>query len=138
MRSACTVLVVVALVVACGASHDPAPTKAAVCTTGYSAQSPVINLTAADSGRSISVHPCGVIWIVLTGASWGFVQSSDSTVLAVVPLPLPHPLNGVESVYLAKKVGAAVLQSTTAIPPCAPTATCPAPESWTVSVTVLN
>ena len=138
MRSACIALLVAGLVMACGTTHDPAPTQSVECTTGYSAQSPVTHLTAADNGRSITVHPCDVIWIVLTGSSWGFVQSSDPTRLAVVPLPLPHPLNGVESVYLAKETGTAELQSTAAIPPCAPTATCPAPEQWTVTVTVSN
>jgi hypothetical protein len=125
-----------------GTSHPATPAPAAAtCTTGYSAQSPVINLSVADSGRSISAHICDVIWIVLTGSpsqQWLFAQSSDPAVLAVVPLPLPHPPNGAEAVYLAKKTGVAELSSTTAIPPCAPIATCPPPARWNVAVTVVR
>ncbi|HXC75613.1 MAG TPA: hypothetical protein VNU19_01035 [Candidatus Acidoferrum sp.] len=145
MRSTCLVLFVAGLVAACGmteTSQVPTPARAAVaCTTGYSAQSPVINLSVTDSGRSITAHLCDAIWIVLAGSPpqpWLFVQSSDPTVLAVVPLPLAHPPNGTEAVYLARKIGAAELSSTTAIPPCTPIATCPPPAQWSVAVTVLK
>jgi hypothetical protein len=145
VRSICLVLVVAGLVAACGmvgTSHAPTPAPTAVtCTTGYSAQSPVINLSVADNGRSITAHLCDVIWIVLTGSPsqpWLFVQSSDTTVLAVVPLPLPYLPNGAEAVYLARKTGAAELSSSTAIPPCAPIATCPPPAHWTVDLIVVS
>jgi hypothetical protein len=143
VRTIYLALAAAGLIAACGVvptSAEPTPTPAAVsCTTGYSAQSPVINLSVADNGRSVRAHPCDVIWIVLTGSEtqpWTFVQSSDSAILEVVPLPLPHPLNGTEAVYLARRTGTAQLMSTTAIPPCAPIATCPPPAQWTVSVTV--
>jgi hypothetical protein len=142
VRSTCLVLVVAGLVAACGmvgTSQAPTPAPAAVaCTTGYSAQSRVINLSVADNGRSITAHLCDAIWIILTGSPsrpWLFAQSSNPAVLAVVPLPLPSDANGV---YLAKRTGAAELSSTTAIPPCTPTATCPPPAHWTVGVTVVN
>jgi len=145
VRSTCLVLVVAGLVAACGmvgTSHAPTPAPTAVaCTSGYSAQSPVVNLSVTDNGRSITAHLCDAIWIVLTGSPpqpWLFVQSSDPMVLSVVPLPLPHPPNGTEAVYLARNTGAAELSSTTAIPPCAPIATCPPPANWTVGVTVVN
>lgn len=145
MRSTCLVLIVAGLVAGCGmvgTSDAPTPaTAAGACTTGYSAQSPVINLSVTDNGRSITAHLCDTIWMVLTGSPpqpWLFVQSSDPTVLAVVPLPLPHPPIGIEAVYLATKTGRAELSSTTAIPPCAPIATCPPPAQWSVDVNVVN
>jgi hypothetical protein len=110
------------------------------CTAGYSSQSPVINLSRVDDGRSITAPLCAAVWVVLAGSQpveWQFVQSSDVTVLSVVPLPLPHPTGGgTEAVYLAKHTGTAVLSADAVSLPCVPTANCPTPAHWQVTITV--
>ena len=111
------------------------------CARGYSGTSPTINLANGDDGRSVTVHLCTTIWVVLRpgdrGSGWQFVQSSDLAVLAVVPLPLPFIPGGVESVYLAKRVGNAQLSSSPPFPSCPPNAMCLAEPRWTVTVAVV-
>ena len=111
------------------------------CARGYSETSPTINLANGDAGRSATVHLCTAVWVTLRpgdrGSDWQFVQSSDPAVLAVVPLPLPFIPGGVESVYLAKRVGNAQLSSSPPFPSCPPNAMCLAEPRWTVTVAVV-
>lgn len=129
----------VLLLAACGnAASGASPTPAAASCAGYSSTYPAIKLTNADNGRSIEARVCDSIWIVITGgqgAAGQFPESSDASVLEVVPLPLPHPPNGVEAVYLAKHGGRATLTAQPGIS-CPPNAMCLAPEPWVVTVTV--
>ena len=115
-------------------------TSVAACKAGYSPGSPAHRLTNQDDGRSLTVHTCDSVWIVLTGASgvqWQFPQSSDTSVLAVVPLPLPAPPpGGTRAVYLAVGTGTATLTANRAFS-CPPDAMCMMPRPWMVTVTVL-
>lgn len=117
-------------------AHSPA-----TCASGYAETSPTINLANDEDGESVTVHLCTAIWVVLRpddrGSDWQFVQSSDSAVLAVVPLPLPFILGGVESVYLAERVGNAQLSSSPPIASCPPNAMCLPQPRWMVTVAVV-
>src|ERR1700730_7761618 len=111
------------------------------CARGYSETSPTINLANGDDGRSVTVQLCTAVWVALRpsdrGSDWQFVQSSDPAVLAVVPLPLPFILGGVQSVYLAERVGNAQLSSSPPMASCPPNAMCLAEPRWTVTVAVV-
>ncbi|HEY1420599.1 MAG TPA: hypothetical protein VGG90_07805 [Candidatus Dormibacteraeota bacterium] len=140
-----TVLVILAagLLAACGyGSAAPASHAPSTCSGGYSSNSPVINLAVRDNGRSIVAHPCDSIWVVLAGPSdpaWEFVQTSDPGIVAVVPLPLPHPPDGgIEAVFLAKRTGVAELSSYRPAMACPAGAMCLPPPRWAVSVTVVS
>lgn len=115
-------------------------TSAAACKAGYSAGSPAHQLANQDDGRSLTVHACDSIWIVLTGATgvqWQFPQTSDTSVLAVVPLPLPAPPpGGTRAVYLAASPGTATLTANRAFS-CPPDAMCMMPRPWMVTLTVV-
>lgn len=118
---------------------------AATCSTGYSSTNPTIRLTNADNGRAVTAKVCDSIWIMITtpqafvgpSPGWQFPQSSDTSVLEVVPLPLPHPVDGVEAVYLAKHTGRATLTAENGVSNCPPNAMCLAPERWSVTVAVI-
>ncbi len=122
------------------ANAGAAPPPAATACAGYSPANPVLRLTTADDGRSFTVHECTSISITLLGSDpgpseWSFPETSDASVLEVVPLPLPHPQNGVEAVYLAKRSGSAAVSSSPGIK-CPPNAMCPSTVRWSVAVTV--
>jgi hypothetical protein len=112
----------------------------ATCSTGY--QSRVdIRLTVADNGRSITAHLCDVIDVYLVGppsSQWQSIQSSDESVLSIVPLPLPAPpRGGANLVFIAQATGVAVLSSVGPSSSCTKQGACP-PVQWTVGVTVVN
>jgi len=59
--------------------------------------SPVVVLTAADNGRTVRVHVGDVVEVKLPPTvagnvtwSWSFPQTSDPSVLAVLPVPVPY------------------------------------------------
>jgi len=136
-------VLVAGLLAGCGpAAVSQTSTRSGACTAGYSSQSPVINLSGIDDGHSITAHLCDAISVVLAGTQpveWQFVQSSDESVLSVVPLPLPHPTGGgTEAVYLANLTGTAVLSADAVSLPCVPQANCPTPAHWQVTVTVMQ
>jgi len=144
VRTAVLDALVVGLLTACASglgtpAQSPAPSA---CAAGYSAQSPVIDLAVTDNGRSITASLCDVIWVTLGGGlsgGWQSVETSDPTILALVPLPLPHPPDGgTEAVFLAKHVGVAALSAAGLSVPCAPIANCPTPANWAVTVTVAS
>ena len=147
-----TLIAVTCALVACGtvpAAATPSTPSAAAspalspanCARGYSETSPTITLANGDDGRSVTVHLCTAIWVALRpgdrGSDWQFVESSDPAVLAVVPLPLPFILGGVESVYLADRIGNAQLSSSRPIASCPPNAMCVAPPRWMVTLAVV-
>jgi hypothetical protein len=113
----------------------------ASCSAGYSPGSPSHQLANQDSGRTLTVHVCDSIWILLTGATavpWQSPHSSDASVLTMVPLPLPAPPpGGARAVYLANATGTAMLSASRTLS-CPPDAMCEAPAPWTVTVTVVK
>lgn len=142
VRTVAAVACLVALLSACGstgAGFDHAATTP-TC-GGYTPASPAHHLTNQDDGRRLTVHVCDSIWIVLTGSTttpWRFPETSETSVLAVVPLPLPAPPpGGTRAVYLAKNTGSATLSSSRSIS-CPPDAMCVVPPPWTVNVTVVE
>ena len=146
MRFGVVVVLAVLTTAACGVVADATPTPPAQSCAGYAASNPTIRLTNANDGTSVTAKLCDSIVVVLSGPEgfvgpspgWQFPQSSDTSVLEVVPLPLPHPANGgVEAVYLAKHPGRATLTAVNGISSCPPNAMCLAPRSWSVTVTVI-
>lgn len=113
---------------------SPAPSR---CTSGYSSQL-VLHLAVGDNGHPITTRLCYAIDVLLVGppsVQWGTVQTSNATILALLPFPLaPPPPGGTHEVYLAESTGSAVLSSVGAS-----VAVCPincAPAHWAVSITV--
>jgi hypothetical protein len=130
------------------ATASPTPVAAA-CIDSYSSSGLTfahvnIPLTVKDNGRSVTAHLCDWIDVLLVG-HWSTVQSSDETLLKVVPLPLHEPPpGGTNLVYEAERTGSAVLSSVSlavaACPPTLPTAeqTVCLGFRWSATVTVLT
>ena len=141
MRTTCLALLAAALVTACTGGAPGRPAAAATCTAGWSSGSPVIHLSLKDAGRSLTAPLCDSIAISLAGSpgvQWLSVETSDPTVLEIVPLPLPRPQDGgANAVYLARRTGSAVLSSSRPAMACPPEPGCPAPPPWTVRITVV-
>ena len=113
----------------------------ATCSAGYSAGNPALHLAITDDGTTQTVSLCTAIWIVLDSpkneARWQSVESSNPSVLEIVPLPLPHPPGGgTEAVYLAKSAGIAKLFAGSTNPACPPGSYCPFLPTWSATITV--
>jgi len=116
MRATCLVILAAGLLAGCvpeyGAPRSSPPADA--CTAGYSTEA-VIHLSVDDQGRSITTQLCYAIDVLLVGppaVRWQTVQSSNESVLAILPLPLPAPPpGGTHEVYFAKRTGSASLSS---------------------------
>ena len=113
----------------------------ATCTGGYSSSSPTLHLAIVDDGSAKTVSLCTAIWVLLDSpkneTQWQSVQSSNPSVLEIVPLPLPHPPGGgTEAVYLAKSAGTARLFAQSTNPTCPPGSMCPFLPTWSVTIAV--
>jgi hypothetical protein len=93
-------------------------------------------LGTADSGNTYRMSRCQAIGVELLhsapdGCRWGTVQTTDSSVLTLLPLPLPGPPpGGTFEVYAAISSGQAMLTSTLSCPGGS------AEQAWSVTVDV--
>ena len=91
-----------------------------------------MRLDDGDYGRSVIVTLCTAIWVTGPQGMDGFpeqMQSSDDSILSIVPLPTPAGM----TVFLAQRTGSAVLSSILDPRSCPSSGVCP---RWTVYVTV--
>lgn len=92
-------------------------------------------LRVEDNGRSYRMGRCQAVDVLLLhaapdGCSWSTVQTSDSSVMALVPVPLtPPPKGGTHEMYRAMSRGHAYLTST--LCPKAPNG-----QVWSVTIDV--
>jgi hypothetical protein len=115
-----------------------------LCANPYSGQSANhvdVQLMARDNNRKIAAHLCDWIVVLLVGppsSQWQTVESSDDTILKVVPLPLHEPPpGGTNLVFEAERTGSAVLSSVGPSSICTnQTGACPTVR-WAVTVTVV-
>jgi hypothetical protein len=101
-----------------------------------------IPLTVSAHDRTVTAHLCEWIEVTLVGppsSQWQSVQSSDDTILKIVPLPLPAPPpGGTRAVYEAERTGSAVLSSSGPSSLCTnQAAACPAVQ-WAVTIKVVR
>jgi hypothetical protein len=133
-------ILVAGLIAGCVAGPSAADALPAVitCTTGYANRIDV-HLSNSDSGSPITAHLCDAIDVLLVGrppSQWQSIDSSDETILKIVPLPVPAPPpGGAHDIYLAQHTGIAVLSSVNVTSnPCASPG-CPTVR-WFVRITV--
>lgn len=143
MRAACLVVLVLGMLAGCvPESGAPGPSPAAgKCNAGFSSRVD-IHLSVGDNRRSITAHLCNAIDVLLVGPStsqWQSIESSNASVLSVVPLPLPGPPpGGAQVIYLADRTGSTVLSSVDLSTTCANQAATCRTAVWSVTVTAVT
>jgi hypothetical protein len=111
MRATWLIVLVIGMLVGCVAESGASSSVAGKCNAGFSSRID-IHLSTGDNGRSITARLCNAIDVLLVGpqtSQWQSIESSDESILSVVPLPLPGPPpGGADLVYLAQRTGLTV------------------------------
>jgi hypothetical protein len=112
-------------------------TTAASCRTGTGpATITWFPLGSEDNGRSYRMVPCQAVGVELLhsapdGCGWNSVQTTDSAVVAILPIPLPLPPQGATfEVFGAVAAGRATLRSSLSCPDGS------VEQSWSVTIEV--